>query len=234
MNIVVINGTMVKGCTYNIKEIFLSELKHDNKITEYYLPKDLPEFCCGCKTCFFKDENLCPHSQYTMPIWNSILEADLIVFTMPVYVMRAPGQVKSLLDHFGCHWMVHRPDKLMFEKRAVILTNSIGAPNGSAQKDVKTSLTWLGVSDIKTLGIGLMEGVIWDELSEKRRNKIKQKTLKLSKKYQKEKNVRKSIKIKVLFAMCKAMHKSVLKDEEVPSADNQHWIDNGWIKHNTQ
>ena len=26
MNIVVINGTMVKGCTYNIKEIFLSEL----------------------------------------------------------------------------------------------------------------------------------------------------------------------------------------------------------------
>ena len=54
MNIVVINGTMVKGCTYNIKEIFLSELKHDNKITEYYLPKDLPEFCCGCKTCFLK------------------------------------------------------------------------------------------------------------------------------------------------------------------------------------
>ncbi|MDD4761017.1 MAG: hypothetical protein PHU66_09450 [Bacteroidaceae bacterium] len=48
----------------------------------------------------------------------------------------------------------------MFNKRAVILTNAIGVFNGGVQKDIATSLSWLGISDIKKLGIGLFEGVI--------------------------------------------------------------------------
>jgi multimeric flavodoxin WrbA len=154
MNIVVINGTEVKGCTYRIKESFLEPLRTAHRIREFYLPKDCPKFCCGCKTCFFKNERLCPHAEYTMPVWDAVLAADLLVFAYPVYVLRAPGQIKALLDHFACHWMVHRPDKKMFTKRAVILTQSIGAPNGSAQKDVATSLSWMGVSDIKKLVLG--------------------------------------------------------------------------------
>ncbi len=161
MNIVVINGTEVKGCTYRIKELFLSVLRDNNQLEEFYLPGDMPHFCEGCKVCFYKDENLCPHASYVRPIWNSILAADLLVFATPVYSMRIPGQLKALLDHFSCHWLVHRPDKAMFSKRAVILTNSIGAPNRPAQKDIITSLNWLGVSDVQCLGFGLMEGVIW-------------------------------------------------------------------------
>lgn len=231
MNIIVINGTGVKGCTYNIKEVFLSAFREENEITEFYLPKDLPSFCCGCKVCFFKDEELCPHAEYTMPIWNAIIKSDLIVFAMPVYALRAPAQIKSLLDHFCCHWMVHRPEKEMFTKRAVILTNSIGASNKSAQKDVSTSLNWMGVSDVRCLGFGLMEGVIWNELSEKRRQKIEQKVTSLAKKFNKPKAGRRSMKVTLLFTICKILHKQILKSEKVPSADNQHWIDNGWIKH---
>ena len=119
MNIVVINGTDVKGCTYQIKEFFLEPLRKGNFITEFYLPKDFPHFCCGCKTCFLISEELCPHAERSMPIWNAILAADLLVFAYPVYVLRTPGQMKALLDHFGCHWMVHRPDRQMFNKRAV-------------------------------------------------------------------------------------------------------------------
>lgn len=230
MNIVVINGTEVKGCTYQIKEFFLEPLRTIHSITEFYLPKDCPQFCCGCKTCFFKDEKLCPHAKYAMPIWNAVLEAELIVLAYPVYVLRAPGQMKALLDHFACHWMVHRPDKRMFTKRAVILTQSIGAPNGSAQKDAATSLSWLGVSDIKKLGFGLMEGVIWKELSERRRKSIERKTKRLAEKYLVSKPIHKSLKIKGLFAICKILHKKTLGNEEIPSADNQYWIDNGWIK----
>ena len=229
MNIVVINGSNVKGCTYHIKEVFLSALKDENKITEFYLPRDLPVFCTGCKSCFFKSESLCPHAEYVTPIWNAVIESDLIVFSMPVYVLRAPAQVKSLLDHFACHWMAHRPDKAMFTKRAAILTNSIGASNKAAQKDVDTSLSWMGVSDIKTLGFGLMEGVIWDELSDKRRNDIEKKTINFAKKFQHRKIVHKNLKVKFYFYFCKMIHKKVLKSEKVPSADNQHWIDNGWI-----
>ncbi|WP_243108627.1 hypothetical protein [Clostridium rectalis] len=54
MKIAVINGTEIKGCTYNIKEKFLEILRDGNQIREFYLPKDLPHFCCGCKNCFLK------------------------------------------------------------------------------------------------------------------------------------------------------------------------------------
>jgi multimeric flavodoxin WrbA len=230
MQIVVIQGTGVRGCTHHIKEFFLEPLRAQHTITEFILPKDFPHFCCGCKTCFIKSEQFCPHAAYTMPIWNAMLEADLLVFVYPVYVLGAPGQVKALLDHFGCHWMVHRPDKRMFHKRAVILTQSVGAPNGAAQRDVATSLAWMGVSHIKKLGFGLMEGVIWDELSQKRRQSIQDKAQRLAARYTQPKAVGMSLKTRALFAMCKALHKKTLKNEKTPSADNQHWIDNGWLK----
>jgi len=59
--------------------------------------------------------------------------------------------MKALLDHLCVHWMVHRPDDRMFQKKAVILTNAIGWIQGGAQKDIATSLKWLGVSQVKKL-----------------------------------------------------------------------------------
>jgi multimeric flavodoxin WrbA len=230
MNIVLINGTEVKGCTYHIKNKFLDELREENKIVEFYLPKDCPHFCCGCKTCFIIDENKCPHAEFTIPIWKAIIDADLLVFAYPVYVLRAPGQIKSLLDHFGVHWMVHRPKEEMFSKRAVILTQSIGAPNGSAQNDVATSLSWLGISDIKKLGFGLMEHVIWEKLSERRKKIIEMKTIKFAKRYGKKYNVYKSIKHYILFAICKKLHQKTLKNENSISIDNKYWLEKNWIK----
>lgn len=230
MKITVINGTEIKGCTYHIKEGFLEPLRDGNEIREFYLPKDLPHFCTGCKNCFIRSESLCPHAQYVMPIWEAMLDSDLLVFSAPVYALRTTAQMKSLLDHLCVHWMVHRPDDRMFIKKAVILTNAIGVFNGKAQGDIKTSLTWLGVSDIKKLGIGLMEGVIWDDLSEKRRNSIINKAKKLAKRYKKDYKSRKGIKVSLLFAITRKMHEAFARKEETLSVDNQHWVDKGWIK----
>ncbi len=230
MKVVVINGTAWKGVTYRLKEVFLEPLRKEHEVQEFVLPRDSSNFCTGCKNCFYKSEELCPHASETMPIWNAMLAADLLVFAYPVYVMRAPGQVKALLDHFGCHWMVHRPDKRMFNKRAVILTQSIGAPNGAAQKDVSTSLNWLGVSDVRTLGFGLMEGVIWDELSPERREKMTNKVRKLASEYITFEPARMSVKVRAYFAVAKILHQRILAGEETPSADNQHWLEQGWIK----
>ncbi len=230
MKITVINGTEIKGCTYHIKESFLSVLREGNDISEFYLPRDLPHFCCGCKNCFFKGEELCPHADFTMPIWKAILEADLLVFTSPVYALRVSGQMKALLDHLCCHWIVHRPEREMITKRSVILTNSIGASNRAAQKEIKDSLNWMGVSSVKCLGFGLMEGIIWDELSETRRSKITGKTIALANKFKSISPAHRSLKTRAFFVISRFLHKSVLKNESTPSADNQHWIDKGWIK----
>jgi multimeric flavodoxin WrbA len=227
---VIITGTEVKGCTYHIKEAFLRGLSDAYEVIEFTLPRDMPYFCCGCKICFNDSERHCPHAESMLPIWNAILEADLIVFAAPVYVMRVPGQVKALLDHLGCHWMVHRPDPAMFYKHAAILTQSIGAPNGGAQKDIATSLSWMGVSSIKRLGFGLMEGVIWNELSKDRRGKILRKTERFAKIFSSIKPARKSLQTRILFYVAKQLHKSLLKKESSPSADNRHWIAQGWLK----
>lgn len=230
MKIVVINGTEVKGCTYQIKEAFLEQLCQGNEIQEYYLPKDMPHFCCGCKTCFMKSELKCPHAEYVMPIWNVILSADLLVFTSPAYALRTTGQMKALLDHLACHWMVHRPDEKMFHKKAVVLANARGPVTNGTLKDISTSLSWLGVSDIKTLGIGLMEGVIWGELSDKRRKIITDKVKKFSSRYTKNDKARKCIKVNAKFAICKMMHQKFITKDGQLSADDQHWVDKGWIK----
>ncbi len=174
MKCVVINGTEIRGCTYNLKEIFLDELKPLH-LTEFYLPKDAPAYCTGCKLCFLKGENYCPHVEQVKPIGDAMRNADLIVFAYPVYVLRAPGQIKSLLDHFGVPWFAHRPDPTMFNKTVAIITQSIGAPNKDAPKDVRTSMEWLGVPTVKKIGFGLMEGVKWEEISEARRNKFESK-----------------------------------------------------------
>ncbi|HHV43032.1 MAG TPA: flavodoxin family protein [Clostridiaceae bacterium] len=229
MKVVVINGTEVRGCTYNIKEIFLKNLAGDNEITEFYLPRDNPHFCMGCKNCFFTGEADCPHVDTVGPIWQALVESDLIVFAYPVYVLRTTGQVKALLDHFGCRWLVHRPEPAMFSKRAVILTQSIGAPNRAAQKDVKTSLSWLGVTSIKCLGMGMIEGVIWEELSEARRAKIETKVARFARGIKPTEQGRKGLLVRMKFQLCKLMQRRVLK-KGIPSLDVDYWIEKGWLK----
>jgi multimeric flavodoxin WrbA len=55
MNILVVYGTEHKGSTYNIVQLFLKKLLGENdKLTEFYLPKDMPHFCQGCALCFIK------------------------------------------------------------------------------------------------------------------------------------------------------------------------------------
>ncbi|MGO5052063.1 flavodoxin family protein [Lachnospiraceae bacterium LCP25S3_G4] len=229
MKIVVINGTPIKGVTYHMKEMFLEHIRAGNQITEFY-PNDLPTFCVGCKSCFLRGEQKCPHRDKVEPIWNAVLAADLLVFAYPVYALRAPASIKSLLDHFCVHWMVHRPDAKMFKKTAVIITNSVGAPNGSAQKDVKTSMSWMGVSKIHTCGAGMMGDIFWEKMLPKHKKMLDNKTRKLAEKVHKlTPCMHKSIKVKVLFTICKFQHKMVMKSEKNLSLDNEHYIKNGWI-----
>lgn len=230
MKIAVVNGTPFNGVTHHMKTLFLSHLKGDSQITKFY-PKDFPPFCMGCKNCFLNGEDKCPHYASVNPIWTAIVEADLIVFAYPVYALRAPASIKSVLDHFSVYWMVHRPEPKVFEKTAVIITNSVGAPNSSAQRDVKTSLSWMGISKINTCGAPMAGDIFMDKMSAKHKQMLSRKMRKLAGKVSSIKpRIRKSLKVNAIFSMCKFQHKMALKSGVKPSLDNQHYIDNGWIK----
>ena len=169
MKITVINGTEKHGVTYKLKEIFLETFKGSAEITEFYLPGDCPSFCAGCTVCFLTDEHKCKDAEYVQKIQKALLEADLLVFTSPSYVCHATGAMKAMLDHFGYRWMPHRPVKEMFGKRAVIITQCLGAGDKSTAKDIKDSLSWWGISYIKECRFKLMGDIQWEKLSEKKR-----------------------------------------------------------------
>jgi FMN-dependent NADH-azoreductase len=231
MKITAITGTAVNGCTRAMMDLFLEGFRKDGaQIVSFTLPKDAPPYCMGCKTCFFQGEDKCPHADKVLPIWNAMLAADLIVLAYPVYALRAPAQVKALLDHLCVHWFVHRPDPGMFQKRAVILTQAIGIFYRAAIKDVSTSLSWLGVSDIRALGAGLLEGVYWNELSGKRRGRITRRIQRLAARYKTERTPRMSLLVRMKFFLTMQMHRMFSKKQETLSRDDQYWADTFFLK----
>ena len=230
MKITVINGTEKHGVTYRLKEIFLQNFQGAD-VVQFYLPKDCPSFCIGCTSCFMKGENNCKDFDYTHKIEKSLIESDLIVMTSPAYVMHATGAMKSLLDHLGYRWMPHRPATEMFGKRAVIITQCIGAGAKSTAKDIKHSLSWWGISKIGMFSGSLMSDIIWDKLTEKKRKKLTKKINKLAVRFSKinyAKPAHTTLITKIKFKFCRLIQKKVRKNG-VAGLDNEYWHNNGWL-----
>ena len=231
MKITVINGTEKKGVTFRLKELFLQKFQ-GAEITEFYLPKDCPSFCTGCTSCFVSGENACKDFDAVNAIEKSLLAADLIVMTSPAYVMHATGAMKALLDHLAYRWMPHRPAPEMFGKRAVIITQCIGAGAKSAAKDIKHSLSWWGISKIGVFSCSLMEDIVWDTLSEKRRARLTKTINGLSCRFAKinyAKSARTTLSTKIKFALCRIIQKQVRK-KGIAGLDNAYWYENGWLE----
>ena len=230
MKITVINGTEKRGVTYKLKEMFLQRFQ-GAEITEFYLPKDCPSFCVGCTSCFMNGENNCKDFNYVNVIEKALIETDLIVMTSPAYVMHATGAMKVLLDHFAYRWMPHRPAPEMFGKRAVIITQCIGAGAKSAAKNIKHSLSWWGISQIGVFSGALMNDIVWDNISEKRRKNLTKNVNKLARKFAKinySKPAHTKLITKIKFNLCRFIQKKVRKSGAV-GLDNEYWYANGWI-----
>ena len=232
MKITVINGTQKHGVTYRLKEIFLEPFRNSAEITEFYLPKDCPDFCCGCTTCFLGDQHKCKDAEYVQKIEKAMFEADLLVFTSPAYVYHATGAMKAMLDHFGYRWMPHRPAKEMFGKRAVIITQCLGGGAGSTAKDIRDSLSWWGISYIKTISFKLMSEIHWEKIPEEKRAKMSAKLGKLSSRMLSvDYSVRPhtSIVVKGKFMVCRMLQKGLGK-KNPEYTDFNYWKDMGWTE----
>lgn len=231
MKITVINGTEKHGVTYHLKELFLERFKSVAEITEFYLPKDCPSFCLGCTNCFMHGEKTCKDYAYVNVIEQSLLQADLIVMTSPAYVMHATGAMKALLDHFGYRWMPHRPATEMFGKRAVIITQCLGAGAKSTAKDIKHSLSWWGISKIGVFKCALMSDIIWEKLSESKRKKLEKGVNRLARKFAKinyAKPAKTKLTVKVKFSFCRMIQKQVRKNGVI-GMDSEYWYHQGWF-----
>ena len=231
MKITVINGTEKRGVTYRLKEIFLERFRSSAEITEFYLPRDLPGFCIGCTQCFRDNAGACKDAEYVKRIETALLEADLLVFTSPAYVFHCTGAMKAMLDHFGYRWMPHRPAKEMFGKRAVIITQCLGAGEKSTAKDIRDSLSWWGVSDIRCVSFKLMSEIDWNKIPAKKTAAMTAKVQAAARRaaaidYSRPARTRLPAKLK--FYMVRMMQTGLGK-QNPEYTDFKYWKANGWL-----
>jgi multimeric flavodoxin WrbA len=175
-----------------------------------------------------KGEELCPHQDRVTPIKEAIWNAELIILASPVYVFHVTGQMKALLDHFAFQFMLHRPNKSMFSKTALVVSTAAGGGISTAIKDMTGSLTFWGISRIFTFGSAVYAAK-WEEVTEKNKQKIERKVKKLSIKIKsKIQKPNPGLKAKGLFYLFRMIQK---KMELIPY-DREYWKKQGWLEKN--
>ena len=226
MKIAIIYGTQrkSKSTTYNIAQQFIARLSEGDTVSEFFLPKSMPNFCRGCWNCY-TDYTKCPDYEYLHPIIEAMREAELLIFTAPVYVYHVPGQVKAFLDHFGYRWMVHQPMKEMFGKQALLISTAAGAGTKSTLKDLKDSMAFWGVARVHTFGRN-SNAADWDGVSEKKRLEFQKEIEKISAKIKaRSGNVKPSLKVKGMFYAMRFMQKKY----HFNPTDVEYWKAQGWF-----
>ena len=222
MKITLIHGQNHKGSTYHIGKL-LAEQFGNSDIQEFFLPKDLEHFCMGCYQCI-ENEEKCPFYNEKNRIMQAIEAADLLIFTTPTYCMRASASMKAFMDLTFTYWMSHKPRKCMFSKKAVVISTAAGTGTKSAIKDVTNTLFYWGVPYIKEYGIAV-QAMGWEQISDKKKKKIKEDITKLARKLQKEK-VHVGTKTRFMFHMMRMMQ---LNNWGASKMEKDYWKQNGWL-----
>ena len=225
MKIVMIHGQNHLGSTYHIGKILSEKLESSAQIKEFFLPRDLNHFCLGCYSCI-DDEKKCPFYEEKKIIGDAMEEADVLIFTTPNYCMGPTASMKAFIDLFFQYWIIHRPRKSMFTKKAVVISTTAGVGTSRAIQTVKRALAYWGVPYIKTYGKAL-QASSWQEVSQKNKDKIQKDMTKLAHKIKKDKCGKPSLYILFMFFM---MARSRKQDEEmtIPS-ETLYWKENGWL-----
>lgn len=222
MKTVIIYGQSHKGSSYHIARSIAEKAGGD--ITEFFLPKDFGDMCCGCSQCFVKGEDKCPHYKKLLPLTEAIDEADILILASPVYVYHATGAMKAFLDHFAYRWMVHRPEQSMFSKQAVCVSTAAGAGMKSAIRDMTDSLLYWGTARIYRCGFAVA-AYDWEGISPKRKSRIDKKTSRLAARLISHSGkVKPGLKTKLLFSVMRLYQKKGY----IPK-DSEYWTEKGWL-----
>lgn len=223
MNIAIIHGQSHKGTSYHIGRILADKLTKEDNITEFFLPHDMPKFCCGCCQCLENGLESCPDFGQLKPITEAIDKAELLIFTTPVYCMGGSAGLKSLFEHHFIWWMNHRPNETMFYKKAVIIASGAGGGMKKATADIKTNLENWGVSAIWTYSFtsGAMR---LKDVKKKKLEKSEQDMVALALRLEKNK-VRVGLGKKFHFICMRFMQR---KNWGVPQ-DRNYWKEKGWL-----
>jgi multimeric flavodoxin WrbA len=230
MKITIIHGTMRHGSTWHAVDAVIQALARHvpTEVTEFFLPRDMPNFCAGCFTCFLRGEDKCPHAPSVQPIVQTILEADLVVLASPVYVYDVSAQIKALLDHLGYLWLPHRPAPEMFSKVGLTVVTTAGAGAKRAGGTLRKSFTFWGVRRVYSLG-GAVASNGWEGVTAKRRAKITRAAESVARRIERSIAGKNRIPYPPFRALLFKMMAGMQKKNVWGALDRAHWENNGWL-----
>lgn len=218
-------GRTQKSSTYNLAQTVINELKGDDEVKEFFLPKDMNHFCIGCFQCIEGHRERCGGYSQIKDIKDAMDSSDLIIFTAPVYVYHIPGQLKALLDHFACNWAPHRPNPNMFHKQALVITTAAGSGTKSTIKDIKDSLDFWCVGRLYIYKHNVFRSH-WTGITENKQEIMKKNILKIAAKIKKRQgNVTPRLKVKAMFYIFRSMQKRA----QFNPVDVDYWKEQGWL-----
>jgi|LGVE01.1.fsa_nt_gb multimeric flavodoxin WrbA len=227
MNVTIIYGTQRKGCSYHITQELLKNMDHPN-ITEFFLPRDLPKYCTSCFQCFSEAADICPHSEYTLPIREKLISADLIILTSPVYALHVSGQMKVFLDHFANMFVVHRPEESMYHKQGLVIATAVGPVYKDTLNEMKDNLDFWGVAKTYKIGTSLYN-FEWDDVASKIKTKVCNKAKTTAKQIElNHLKAKPSFRVKKWFYISRYMQKHIGGHQ--PDVD--YWEEKNWLKRN--
>jgi multimeric flavodoxin WrbA len=230
MKVTIINGNMRHGSTWHCVQEIIGQLQRWEQvdITEFFLPRDLPQFCNGCFSCIYNGETTCPHDESMMPIVKGLVDADLIVLASPVYGFDVSGQMKAFIDHLCFMWMSHRPNADMFRKIGLTVTTSAGAGLGHTTKTMKNSLVFWGLKRVYAFKFPV-SAMKWDDVSEKNKQKIERKAGKLAAQIYRAVKHSSSSPNPLFRSFFFRLMKGMQKKNDWNMTDRNHWEKMGWL-----
>lgn len=143
MKIAVLMGSPRKKDSYNIcKQIEENILEKDASAEFNYIflkDKNIVE-CKGCSLCFQKSEDMCPcKGDDLAQVKQSLVEADAIIISSPVYAYQVPSSLKKVIDRLS--YQFHRQE--MVAKPTIIVVTTDGGGSRAVYKYLKmTSSGW--------------------------------------------------------------------------------------------
>lgn len=110
--IAVITGSpRKKGNSFAMTDAFIDEAEAlGHEVSRFDAAFANLNGCHGCMTCY-KTGKPCSFDDDFNTFADKILEADVVIFTTPVYWYDWPGQIKNAIDNMFCFAVAHKPIK---------------------------------------------------------------------------------------------------------------------------
>lgn len=98
MNILVINGSPKgeRSDTLKLTRAFLRGMKENAEIIDTLKAGIRP--CLGCYSCWYKTPGTCVQNDGTKELLAKFMDADLVIWSTPLYCYSVPANCKALLD----------------------------------------------------------------------------------------------------------------------------------------